>query len=57
MFYSNKLVKYGLAAFFVTVIPLNMVTHYLHTLKFHIALFTFVYFIIMVYLKMAHQSF
>jgi len=57
MFYSNKLVKYGLAAFFVTVIPLNMVTHYLHTLKFHIALFTFVYFIIMVYLKMAHQCF
>jgi hypothetical protein len=57
MFYSNKLVKYGIAAFFVTVIPPNMVAHYLHTLKFHVTLFTFIYFIIMGYLKMAHQYF
>ena len=57
MFYSNKLVKYGIAAFFVTVIPPNMVAHYLHTLKFHVTVFTFIYFIIMGYLKMAHQYF
>lgn len=39
------------------MIPPNMVPHQFHTFKIHIALFTFVYMIIMHSLKMAHQTF